>query len=86
MKLQLSFYGLSFTLICLALFLGVNLHLNNSNQVHLISKFAMSGKRTMVIGHRGGFFGPENSISGFQGAIDNKIDGIEFDVSAFLVL
>ena len=33
------------------------------------------------MGHRGGFFGPENSMSGFKGAIDNKLEGIEFDVS-----
>ena len=34
----------------------------------------------MVIGHRGGFFGPENSMKGFQGAIVNNLEGIEFDV------
>lgn len=37
----------------------------------------------MVVGHRGGFFGPENSLKAFQGAIDNKLEGIEFDVSFF---
>jgi len=52
--------------------------------MHLIQRFALSGKRTMVIGHRGGFFGPENSIKGFKGAIANNIEGIEFDVSKFL--
>ena len=39
------------------------------------------GPRTMVIGHRGGFFGPENSMKSFKGAIANGLDGIEFDVS-----
>ena len=34
----------------------------------------------MVIGHRGGFFGPENSLKSFQGAVDNHLEGIEFDV------
>ena len=34
----------------------------------------------MVVGHRGGFFGPENSIKGFRGAIENNLEGIEFDV------
>ena len=38
------------------------------------------GVRTLVIGHRGGFFGPENSMKGFRGAIDNNLEGIEFDV------
>jgi len=34
----------------------------------------------MVVGHRGGFFGPENSMKGFRGAVENKLEGIEFDV------
>ena len=34
----------------------------------------------MVIGHRGGFFGPENSMKTFRAAIENKLEGIEFDV------
>ena len=34
----------------------------------------------MVIGHKGGFFGPENSMKCFQGAMDNNLEGIEFDV------
>ena len=38
------------------------------------------GKKTMVVGHRGGFFGPENSMKGFRGAVENEIEGIEFDV------
>ena len=50
---------------------------------HLVRKFAAeSGRRTMVIGHRGGFFGPENSMKCFQGAMDNDLEGIEFDVSS----
>ena len=52
-----------------------------SNKQHLARKFAAeSGKRTMVVGHRGGFFGPENSMKCFQGAMDNDLEGIEFDV------
>ena len=48
---------------------------------HLIERFLKdSGKRTMVVGHRGGFFGPENSMKGFRGAIENNLEGIEFDV------
>ena len=31
--------------------------------------------------HRGGSFGPENSLKTFRGAIENKVEGIEFDVS-----
>ena len=47
-----------------------------------MTKFAAeSGKRTMVIGHRGGNYGPENSMKCFQGAMDNDLEGIEFDVS-----
>jgi len=34
----------------------------------------------MVIGHRGGSFGPENSLKCFEGAIANNLEGIEFDV------
>jgi len=33
-----------------------------------------------VLGHRGGFFGPENSMKGFRGAIEHNLEGIEFDV------
>ena len=48
---------------------------------HLIKRFLRnSGKRTMVVGHRGGFFGPENSMKTFRGAIEHKLEGIEFDV------
>jgi len=36
--------------------------------------------QTLVIGHRGGFFGPENSMKGFRGAVEHKLEGIEFDV------
>lgn len=32
---------------------------------HLAHKFSESGKRTMVIGHRGGGFGPDNSLMSF---------------------
>ena len=50
--------------------------------MHLIERFAQQGgPRTMVIGHRGGFFGPENSMKTFKAAIDHKLEGIEFDVS-----
>lgn len=34
----------------------------------------------MVIGHRGGFFGPENSMKSFKGAMEHDLEGIEFDV------
>ena len=54
---------------------------SNMQQQHLARKFfAESGKRTMVIGHRGGYFGPENSMKTFQAAMDNNLEGIEFDV------
>lgn len=33
-----------------------------------------------MIGHRGGYFGPENSMKAFKGAVENRIEGIEFDV------
>ena len=48
---------------------------------HLAYKFTEKGNRTMVIGHRGGGFGPENSLMSFEGAIKNGVEGIEFDVS-----
>jgi len=52
---------------------------------HLIPKLLAvgreGGRRTTVIGHRGGGFGPENTIKCFKGAIANGVEGIEFDVS-----
>ena len=52
-----------------------------ANDVHLVHRLAEEkGVRTLVIGHRGGFFGPENSLKGFQGAVANNLEGIEFDV------
>ena len=30
--------------------------------------------------HRGGNFGPDNSMKNFRGAISNKLEGVEFDV------
>ena len=59
---------------------------NYSSKSHLDShvftqlKAKIGPKSTLILGHRGGFFGPENSIPGFQGAIDHKLDGVEFDV------
>ena len=41
-----------------------------------------SMRRTVIIAHNGGNFGPDNSMKNFKGAIDNKAEGIEFDVSA----
>ena len=38
----------------------------------------------MIIAHNGGNFGPDNSMKNFKGAIENKVEGIEFDVSANL--
>lgn len=32
------------------------------------------------MGHRGGNFGPENSMKNFRGSISNNLEGIEFDV------
>lgn len=37
----------------------------------------------MVVAHRGGYIdGPENSMKGFKAALENRVEGIEFDVSA----
>ena len=48
---------------------------------HLVFDFErLKGKRTLVVGHRGGYFGPENSLKTFKGAIENDLEGIEFDV------
>ena len=32
--------------------------------------------------HRGGNFGPDNSMKNFRGAIEHNLEGIEFDVSS----
>jgi glycerophosphoryl diester phosphodiesterase len=38
-------------------------------------------KTTMILGHRGGKkFGPDNSLKAFRGALENNLEGIEFDV------
>lgn len=64
----------------------------DSDNKHLIQRFkekreAGRAPHTMVIGHRGGFIdGPENSMRCFKAAIDNKLDGIEFDVSVLHML
>ena len=34
----------------------------------------------MVVGHRGGYAGPENSMKSFKGALANQLEAIEFDV------
>ena len=51
---------------------------------HIIEEFKeKSGRKTMVVAHRGGDIdGPENSLKGFKAALENKAEGIEFDVSA----
>ena len=41
-------------------------------------------RRTVIIAHNGGNFGPDNSMKNFKGSIQNKAEGIEFDVSAQL--
>ena len=38
-------------------------------------------RRTVVIAHAGGNFGPKNTMKNFKGAIASKCEGIEFDVS-----
>ena len=38
-------------------------------------------RKTIVLGHRGGNFGPDNSMKNFRGSVENKLEGIEFDVS-----
>ena len=37
-------------------------------------------RRTIIIAHRGGDYGPENSMINFRGAVKDQIEGIEFDV------
>jgi len=45
-----------------------------------------STRKTIIIAHAGGNFGPNNSMKNFKGAIANKCEGIEFDVSTSLWL
>ena len=33
-----------------------------------------------MLGHRGGYFGPENSMKAFREAAEKHLEGIEFDV------
>lgn len=60
---------------------GVNLeeHATLVKAKHLIYSDAYRGK-TMVIGHRGGKFGPDNSMETIKAAVENQLEGIEFDV------
>ena len=37
-------------------------------------------RKTVIMGHRGGNFGPDNSMSNFRAAIEHKLEGIEFDI------
>ena len=39
-----------------------------------------TARKTIVMAHRGGNFGPDNSMSNFRAAVENKVEGIEFDV------
>lgn len=52
---------------------------------HLVEKFMKNGRRTLVITHRGNDMGPENSMKGLIGALDNDLEGIEADVSSLLL-
>ena len=36
---------------------------------------------TIIMAHRGGNFGPNNSLKNFRGAIKHQVEGVEFDVS-----
>ena len=38
-------------------------------------------RKTIVMGHRGGNFGPDNSMKNFRGSVRHALEGIEFDVS-----
>ena len=55
----------------------------NYMEDHLVAKIKrrIGWDKAIVFGRRGGFFGPENSMSGFQKAIEYGVEGIEFDVS-----
>ena len=37
--------------------------------------------KTIIMAHRGGSFGPDNSLKNFRGSIKHQIEGVEFDVS-----
>ena len=37
-------------------------------------------RKTIVMAHRGGNFGPDNSMTNFRAAVQNKFEGIEFDI------
>ena len=39
-----------------------------------------SSRRTIIMAHRGGNFGPDNSMTNFKRAVELKLEGIEFDV------
>ena len=53
----------------------------NQEETHLLRKFYLANPgKSLIIGHRGGFFGPENSLKCFNLAIENKLEGVEFDV------
>ena len=55
---------------------------------HLIQRFLErretgDAPASLVIGHRGGYIdGPENTMRCFRAAVQAKLEGIEFDVSA----
>merc|ERR1712029_874282 len=40
----------------------------------------MSQRKTVVMAHRGGNFGPDSSMKNFRAAVENGLEGIEFDI------
>ena len=43
------------------------------------------GQKMIIQGHRGGF-SPDNSLEGFQCALDNNVQSVELDVSISMFL
>ena len=53
---------------------------------HLMHRWQRESEvRTMVIAHRGGYWGPENSWKSMKKAIELDSEGLEFDVSNTLI-
>ena len=52
-----------------------------SSPKKMVEERDTSNRKTIIIAHKGGNFGPSNSLKNYKGAIDAKCEGIEFDVS-----
>ena len=50
------------------------------NKDHVVFDKRKDGKKTLIMAHKGGNFGPGNTLLNFKGAMEAGVEGIEFDI------